>query len=332
MATCFDNIISYKGGCTSVSGLLLDNLIPIREAEKYTGEDYASAGELIDDKINFAIENVVSDVTSHFQASYIPRTILEDKRAGFIAETQTEKAASPYFRGIELRVCNQDTFLSMYVSSIDTYLNYTGALNVLVIDTMTGETLDTIAVTSVAGEVVTTYVDKTYNAEKRKRRIAFVYDCTSIPNYLTNLIGEGCITCTKGLYNLSGYVTGRSIKYATGSTPILANIDGHTDTAGLSVNFNIHCDNRTWLCAHRSTIALAVLYRTAELIMEYAYFNSDRFNTKTSIRREELNSRMMKYHEDYNTHLNVALKNIKTPMDGMCFTCKQKSKSIITLP
>jgi len=45
MATCFDNIISYKGGCESVSGLLLDNLIPIREAEKYTGEDYVSAGE-----------------------------------------------------------------------------------------------------------------------------------------------------------------------------------------------------------------------------------------------------------------------------------------------
>ena len=329
---CFDSVISYKGGCTSVSGLLLDQIIPINEAERYVGVDYATAADLIDDKIDFAIQNIVTEMTTKFSSSYIPRTILENKRAGYFAETQTLKAASAHYRGIELRICNQESYLSLYVSSIDTYLNYSGALSIKVIDTMTGELLDTIAVTSVAGEIVTTYVDKTYNAEKRKRRIAFVYDCTTIPNYLTNLIGEGCTTCNGGLYNLNGFITGRSIKYATGATPILANIDGHTDTAGLSINFSLVCDNRSWLCAHRNQLALPILYRTGELIMEYAYFNSDRFNTKTTIRREELNNRMMKYHEDYVTHLDIVLKNIQTPMDGICFTCKPRSKSITTLP
>lgn len=329
---CFDNIISYKGGCSSVSGLLLDNIIPIREVEKYVGADYDTAAELIEDKIDFAIHNITKELVNSFQSSYIPRTILENKRAGFFAETQTLKAAAAQYRGIELRVCNTESYLSLYVSSIDTYLNYTGALNVLVIDNMTGQTLDTIAVTSVAGQVVTTYVDKTYNAEKRKRRIAFVYDCTSIENYLTNLIGEGCTTCNGGLYNLNDWVTGRSIKYDTGSTPILANIDGHTDTAGLSINFSLQCDQESWLCAHRNLLAMPILYRTAELILEYAYFNSDRFNSKTSIRREEIKERIGLYHGDYMTQMEIVNKNIRTPMDGLCFQCKQRTKSVTTLP
>jgi hypothetical protein len=333
MADCFDGIISYKGGCASVSGLLLDELIPIKEVEQYVGEDYDTAAELIEDKIEFAVKNVVAEIGSHFASSYIPRTILSDKRAGFIAETQTEKPqATDTYRGIELRICNKESYFSMYVSSIDTYLNYTGALNILVIDTMTGTTLDTIAVTSVAGEVVTTYVDKTYNAEKRKRRIAFVYDCTNIPNYLTSLIGEGCTACNKGEYNLNGFVTGRTIKVSTLVNPILANIEGHSDTAGLSVNFNLHCDARSWMCGVRSSLAMPILYRTAEAIMEYADFNSSRFNSKTSINKAQIGERLMKYHEDYTKQLDIALKSIKTPIDGICFTCKPRSASVTTLP
>ena len=330
--SCFDNIISYKGGCSSVSGLLLDDLIPIREVEKYVGEDYSTASELIEDKIDFAVRLIKKELIGMFQHNYIPRTILENKRAGFIAETQTEKSAAAQFRGIELRVCNQESYLSLYVSSIDTYLNYTGALNVLVIDTMTGQTLDTIAVTSVAGEVVTTYVNKTYNAEKRKRRIAFVYDCTSIPNYLTSLIGEGCTTCHGGQYNLNDWITGRSIKYDVADTPILANIDGHTDTAGLSINFSLICDQEGWLCAHRNLLALPIMYRTAQAILEYAYFNSERFNAKTAIRKDEIKERIGLYHSDYTKQMELILKNIKTPMDGICFTCKPRSKSVTTLP
>ena len=118
--------------------MLLDELIPIKEVEQYVGEDYSTAAELIDDKIEFAVKNVVAEIGGHFAKSYIPRTILSDKRAGFIAETQTEKPqATNTLRGIELRVCNKESYFAMYVSSIDTYLNYTGALNILVIDTMT---------------------------------------------------------------------------------------------------------------------------------------------------------------------------------------------------
>lgn len=328
---CFDGIVGYKG-CTTSDGILLDNLVPFSEVEKYVTEDYEDAAELIDEKIAFAIKNVTKEIGSHFRANYKPKTIIDSKRAGFFDETQTEKAAAAEYRGIELEICNRDSYYSLYISEIQTYLNYTGNVSLLVVDTMTGETLDTITIASVAGEISTTYVNKTYNAEKRKRRISFVYDCTSIPNYLTSLIGEGCSTCNKGLYNISNIVKGRTVKYDVGATPILSNVYGHTDTAGLSLVFTLHCDNESWICANRSVLELPILNRVAELIMEFALFNSDRFNTKTAINKEQINARMMKYHEDYENQMRIALEGMITPSDGVCFVCNRSRKYVTSLP
>ena len=325
---CFDNIISYKGGCTSVSGLMLDQLVTLKEIESYTE---STGPELIDEKIDFAITNVKNEVNSHFQKYYIPRTILDDRRAGFIQEDKVENAAEAKMKGLELELCSQDSYFELYVSAIETYLNYTGNFNVLVIDTMTGQTLDTIAVTSVAGQVVTTYVGKSYKAEMRKRRIGFVYDATSIPNYKTSLIGEGCTACNKNKYSLSGIVNGRTIKYDIGSTPVLANISSAADTAGLSVRFNVTCDNESWICNYRNLLALPILYRTAELIMDYAMFNSDRLNSQ-AVKKSQVEARQMKYHEDYVKALDVVLKNMVVPTDNYCFECLRSAKYVTTLP
>jgi hypothetical protein len=170
---CFDNIIGYKGGCDAASGMLIDQLVTTNEIESFIDADYGSASEFIDEKISFAVTNVVNEATNHFQSYYIPKTILDDKRAGFFDQDQTEIAAEAKYKGLELELCDQDTYYELYVSSIESYFNYTGNVDVLIIDTMTGETLDTITVASVANTIVTTYVGKSYKAEKRKRRIGF---------------------------------------------------------------------------------------------------------------------------------------------------------------
>lgn len=327
---CFDNIISYKGGCTSVSGLLLDQLVTIREVESYI-EDNGSASEFIDEKIDFAIDNVKAEVNSYFQKQYIPKTILDDKRAGYFDQDKVEVAAEAKYKGLELELCDQDTYYELYVNSIETYLNHTGNVSLLIIDTMTGQTLDTVTIASVAGQVVTTYVGNTYKAEKRKRRIGFVYDATSIPNYKTSLIGEGCYACNEGKYNLSGIVKGRNIEYGLADTPVLANIDSNSDTSGISVRFNVSCDNESWICNYRNLLAMPILYRTAELIMDYALFNSDRINS-SAVKKNMVEARQMKYHEDYEKTLKNVLHNMNTPKDGMCFNCSRSAKYVTTLP
>lgn len=327
---CFDNIIGYKG-CTTGAGILLDNLVPYSEVQKYVTADYEDASELIEEKIAFAVKNVTKEIGSHFRANYKPKTIIDSRRAGFFDETQTLKPASADFRGIELELCTYDSYYSLYISELQTYLDYTGSVSILVVDTMTGQTLDTIAINSVAGQMSTTYVNKTYNAEKRKRRIAFVYDCTTIANYSTSL-SEGCSSCNKYGYNISNILRGRPIKYSTAVTPILANIEGHTDTAGLSVVFTLHCDNESWICANRSVLELPLLNKTAELIMEFALYNSDRFNTKTAIDKKEIAERLNKYREDYENQLKIVLAGMISPSDGICFVCNRQRKYVTTLP
>ena len=328
---CFDNIIGYKGGCDAASGMLIDQLVTTKEIESFIDADYGSASEFIDEKISFAVTNVVNEATNHFQSYYIPKTILDDKRAGFFDQDQTEIAAEAKYKGLELELCDQDTYYELYVSSIESYFNYTGSVDVLIIDTMTGETLDTITIASVADTIVTTYVGKSYKAEKRKRRIGFVYDASSVPNYKTELISAGCHACNQGRYNLSGIVQGRNISYGLATTPILANIGSESNTSGLSVRFNVSCDNESWICNYRNLLALPILYRTAELIMDYAVFNTDRLNSQ-AVKKQVLEARQMKYHEDYLAALDTVLKNMIPPTDGYCFSCKRNAKYITTLP
>lgn len=326
---CFDNIISYNG-CTTNEGIQnLHQLVTLKELESYV--DDGTVEQLITSKIDFAVKNVINDVNSHFQKKYIPRTIIDDARAGFFDETKTEIAAEAKYKGVELELCDQDTYYDLYINSVETYLNYTGNVDLLVVDTMTGETLDTITISSVAGEIVTTYVGKSYKAEKRKRRIGFVYDATSIPNYKTNLIGEGCHACNQNKYTLSGIVNGRNIEYTIGQSPILTNISSGSDTSGISLRFNVSCDNESWICNYRNLLALPILYRTAELIMDYAMFNTDRVNSQ-SVKKSNIDARQMKYHEDYVKSLDTVLKNIKPPIDGICFECHRNAKYVTTLP
>lgn len=335
MHPCFDGIISWKGGCESPTGLLLDNVVRASEVEQFITADYSNINELIEEKLDFAIRNVVNECIAKYQYAIIPRTVIENQRIGFFAENQTLKAAIPNkYAGVELECANTLSYFELYVSEISLYVNYTGDVRVYVIDTMTGEELDTITVAAVAGVPSTTYVGKGYPSNKRKRRIAFVYDADSIQSYLTNTIGDGCFSCTGGRYAVGQYINGRSIQYPSSGAGILANITTLNHTAGVSVNYNLRCDNESWLCAHRNALALPILYRTAEELLFFAVemAKSERLNSKVSIDRESLERRHMKAHEDYASQMGLVLKNIVPPNDGVCFVCRQTSKYVTTLP
>lgn len=332
---CFDGLIGWKGGCESPTGLLLDNVVRASEVEQFITSDYANVNEFIEEKLNFAIDNVVTEAIAKFRYQLIPRTIIENQRIGFFADNRTQVAAVGKMAGVELEIGNKTSYFELYISHVETYLNYTGSVTASIVDTLTGATLDTFTINSVAGVPVTTYVDKAYRAEKRNRRIAVVYNATSIPSYNTTLTGDGsCSSCTGGRYTVGTYISGRAISYTVGGTPILANLSPLTHAAGVSVVYNLRCDNESWICAHRNALKLPILYRTAEEILFFAVeiAKSERLNSKTNIDREALERRMQKAHEDYVKHMDIQLKNILPPNDGLCFVCRQSAKYVTTLP
>lgn len=332
---CFDGLIGWKGGCDAPTGLLLDNVVRASEIEQFITADYANVNDFIEEKINFAIDNVVTEAIANFRYQIIPRTILDNQRIGYFADNQTAVAAVGKMAGVELQISNRTSYFELYISHVETYLNYTGNVTASVIDTLTGAVLDTFTIASVAGVPVTTYVDKAYRAEKRNRRIAVVYDATTIGSFNTTITGDGsCSSCTGGKYTVGSYIAGRPISYTVGGTPILANLSSLTHCAGVSVVYNLRCDSESWICAHRNALKLPILYRAAEEILFFAVeiAKSERLNSKTNIDREALERRMTKAHEDYRTHMDIQLKNIVPPQDGLCFVCKQTAKYVTTLP
>lgn len=332
MPTCFDNVFGWKGGCTSPTGLLLDEVVRVDEIEKFLTADYVNVDELIESKRDFAIRNIVLECVAKFRSQLIPKTILENKRAGYWPDNPSAQAVGSVMRGLELEICNTDTFYEVYISQVETYFNYTGTVTMKIVDTLTGDELDTFDVDSVAGVPVTTYVDKAYTAQKRKRKIGIVYDATSVASYQTSMSQNSCLSCTGGRYVVGRYVQGRPIKYGTAVTPTSANVQTASYTGGVSVLYNLRCDMESWLCVNRNVLALPILYRTAREILFFGLEMSERANTKTMIDKAALERRMTYAHEQYTSQMEIALRNIVPPNDGVCFVCKRTSMYVTTLP
>jgi hypothetical protein len=332
MLTCFDDVLQWKGGCEAPTGLLLDDVVRVAEVEKFLTADYASVNELIESKRDFAIRNVVNECVAKFRSQLIPKTILENKRAGYWADNAVAVAAGAQMRGMELEICNTDTFYEIYLSEVETLLQVSGDVTMYVVDTLTGQTLHEFTVVSVAGVPTTTYVDLTIKAAKRKRRIGIVYDATSVGSYQTAMMQSGCLGCTGGRYVVGRYVSGRPITYTVGATPTAANVSGANSTGGISALYNLRCDMESWLCINRNVLALPILYRTAREILFYGLEMSDRANTKTNIDRASVERRMNKAHSDYEEQIGIALRNIVPPNDGVCFICNRRAMYATTLP
>jgi hypothetical protein len=334
--TCFNGLINWKGGCEAPDGLLLDNVVRVSEVEQFITSDYANVNELIQEKLEFAISNVVIEAIAAFKYQIIPKTILENKRIGYPQETQTlVPALTGQMAGIEIEIPNIDSYFELYISAVETYLNFTGNVVMSIVDTYTGQVLQTFTVASVAGVPVTTYVDLAFKAEKRKRRFAIVYNADTIASYKTTLIGDGdCFGCTGGRYSVGKYINGRAIKYPSAGSGLLANITSITNTAGISAIYNLRCDSEGWLCANRNAMRLPILYRTAEELLFFGLemAKSERLNSKTNIDRDSLERRMNKAHEDYTSQMAITLGHIKPPGDGVCFTCRKGAQYVTTLP
>ena len=101
---------------------------------------------------------------------------------------------------------------------------------------------------------------------------------------------------------------------------------------GLSVWLSIECDHESWLCNIKQQLAIPMLYKTAELAMEYGVFNTERENTSTVRDKGQLKERQLMYHETYNDKMKKALAAIVLPSDSDCFVCKRRNRVTVAIP
>lgn len=335
MATCFDDLIGIKSGCslvTGTSGLYIEDIgITEKEADMYINSEYRNGNELITDKLSFASNLVKQTIHNHFSAYIQTKSKIDSQTLGEYQDSlQLKAGAVGTLGGININLINSNSYLQVYVNLISLQLSTTQTTNVLVYDLISGTLLDTIAVDCVANTISTTYVNKTYSAPKRKLDLIFVYDTEGLYSNTTYL-NSACMNCNGYKYSNS-YITSQGINLLEAGSKIRSSLVGATHTYGMSINYSVQCSIDNWLCEMSNLVALPILYKFGEEIMNYSIYYSNRQNSKTNIDYDRNKERLEMYKQAYNDSLGASIKKINLPTNDICFKCNEVIKSSIILP
>lgn len=326
---CFDNIIALRETCTSTtsSGYYLNDFgINKAEIEAIITNDYDSVQDYLDKKIEFTTNVVTNDIVTHF-SNVQAKTLIQSHRVGIFNKNLVTVTGGGY-RGIHVNICNVDSFLEFHLAEVSTLTDFTGSLPILVYDLTQNKLLDTITVTSTAGNVSTSFPHKTYKTNRQGIDLWIGYDATGIDSYKTTIRSGSCC----GRYTCTNSVT--TSKGASITAPYVnSNLTTLPDTAGVSLLYSVSCDHKGWLCTYLQQIALAVGYKVCAEIMftgANSAFNS-RSTNMTTLNRDSLKMRFDFYEMKYRETMDNLLRNIKTP-EGICYKCTSPVTHATVLP
>jgi len=328
---CLAEIIGLRGGCEDVSvssEIYLDTKVKYHELEQYVDQnDVANntASKLFTSLRSQAALEVIDEIDAHMASGYIAKTVVKSAFVGDAGTTLTDSLAAANLKGIRLRQSTSYPSYAFRVGRIGFIGNYTGNVVVLYYDGLTGEQLATDTIAAIAN----TRVEVNVNRQFRTELLTIVYDATGINGYKTTVNGGHgtCLTCRDG-DRINGYCNGQAIT-ATIGTPLDHTVT--SDMGGLTVGFSVECDHQSWICRIKQQLGISMLYKTAELAMEYG-LTTGRENTNTIRDYESLGERQQMYHEQYSGSISRALKAINLPNEPNCFVCKRKSRIVASIP
>jgi len=333
---CLDNVIGVRSECsdtTPTTSLYIDSLVSTKEMEKFIDAPHETVSELFTERLAMAIDEVRTDVYTHFAGNYITRSIIDSKRIGIFDEHRNASAAiANTYKGIEVRMNQTASSMKFVLSGLTFYSNHTGNVDVKVFNTISGELLDTITVAAVADEMVEVVVNKEYSSNLEPLYLGFVYDSTGVAAFKSTVGLTGCSSCSNTAYHsVNSWLQTRAINNPIASDVVQDNITGTSDTGGLSIVYSVECDHKSWMCNQKSILARPILYKTAEVIMEYALYGSDRFNDHNT-KKDDYTARQLMYKEKYDELMKSVLNNMIMPNNDPCLKCERTNRMITSLP
>jgi hypothetical protein len=330
---CIENALGLKGGCAELSStqsVFINGSVTHGElAQIADGNETASVDDFFRERRSMAVREMIAEVQDHNRPSYVFKSIISNDVIGEETEDLDMSQVTGGRVGVSLKRRNPNTYLRYRITEIMLFLNTSGNVTVTAYDLDTGVTLASAVVATVAGQISTAYVEWNFKA----RNIAILYDSTGKQPFRTRLHGHGCSTCKGGGWvNCNSTVTGRATAVNNGDpvTNVTAKIA--KDMGGMKVRYNVECDHETWLCSIRASLALPLLWKTAELVMEYGIFTTSRENRSTKLDRSQLEKRQSMYREKYAEAMARIFDTMNTPKDPFCFVCRRTSKYVTQLP
>lgn len=340
MLDCFQNIVTIRGACSdeiSASSLLINDVgISIDEIDSIITKDYPDAVSFFNQKRDFAIKQIIANIHSNFQDKYKTTSLITGGRIGFTNENTLPIAGEANtLKGIELELCNTDSFVDIFISSLSLYSDFTGNVDVKVYDLFENKLIDTITIAAIANKNITVYPNKTYKSNRKQADIIFVYDTTLIGSIKTTIGKQGCRDCGssgESYTQINRYLRARSIGINSSIDKIKSNTIGNSDTGGLSIEYSLQCNHEEWLCTISNSMGMPILYKTASEIMEFALHATNRINSETILDFDKIKERLELYDLRFRETMTNLLGNIMLPQDEKCFYCNQKTKNVIILP
>ncbi len=328
---CFNNLIGIRELCNTEApktSIYLDDVgISLTDVEAFITSQYATAKDYFDAKQNQAVREMSQHIYNHFQDRYIATSLIDSHRLGIYSGTQTLYAGQNY-RGIQMKFNQAESFYSVSIGEISLLVNYTGTIDLEVWDLRQNKQLDTIQVNTTQGEISTVYLHKSYKSDKQPLNLFIGYDATMIDSFVTPIKAGLCcgkVSCSNSFLSSQGVEINGS-KYES-------NIDYLNHTSGMSLVYDVVCDHTSWICSHANSLALPLAYKTAELFVADALYNTsgERATNNHTINIEQLKERYNFYVSKYNDFLGGWLGNMQLP-SNRCFICNSPTRQKIILP
>lgn len=328
---CFNQIIGLKELCTGwtpTSGIYLNDIgVNLDLVNSVITKEYTGPTDFIESKISHAINEVKSEVYGYFAKDIKAKTVIDNSRIGYVNPNMVSVTGGGN-RGVWVQVYNQANYFDFELAGLELFTNHTGTIPVKVYDLDQALLLDTINVDCTAGEIAVVYPHKIYHSEKKQLNLWIGYDATGINSYKTTTTKGQCC----GVYHMkNSYVVAKG---ATATSYIESGLTAIADTAGISINYSLVCDQYGWMCNFARLLALPIAHKVCADICRSAFsvVPGVRTNTSTTVNSEVMKFNWEFYERNYREKLNNILQRIYLPTDSACFSCNSPSKHAVILP
>lgn len=256
------------------------------------------------------------------------RTILASRTAGIFQENKkTEAASAGNYRGILLDLCDRD-YVAIYIDSVEVFVNYSSTDTISIIDLIQGVVLDTIAITTVAGQKVKVQINKLYRVNRQKAQIMIALDAGEGIAFKTQL-KNGCSSCSGYKYR-DHFIQVSSVQLPTAGSLINSATTTISHTHGLSVDYSVRCDMAPFFCNMAESLAYPFVYWWAAEVVAQVRF-SKRLSSFVTLYTQENEDLEERFLATANESLLNVMENIAIP-DDKCFQCIPAVSNKVALP
>jgi hypothetical protein len=328
---CFRNLIQVRDLCNvplPKSGIYVDDVgVSLNDIEAFITYQYNNAADYFNARVDHAVREMTNTIYNYFQGQYNATSLVDSHRLGVYNGSTLLKPGANY-RGIQMLFNQSDTFFKVSIGEVSLLVDQTTTVTVEVWDLRQNKLLDQIDIATVAGQISTGYLHKSFDSSKQPLNLFIGYDASSIGSYYTQIKSGLC--CGKISCNNS-YVSAYGVEVDGAFYD--ANATGINHTSGLSVVYDIACDHKSWICSHAESLALPLAYKTAEILVSDAAYNTsgERSTNHHTVNIDDLKERLAFYERKYKEVMTNWLSNMQVP-NNRCFQCNTPVRHKIMLP